>query len=349
MQFDKIAIVYIANAIVSAVVTVGAAMLGGSYLSMAMGALAGALANVVILNCMRPGKIFVLPTLRGVGEIVRFGSLSSAASIVGEIGYSAPDLILGKTLGFSDVAFYSRANGLRQMATRQILVLVRGVYFPSFAQMLRSGGDAGEIYSRTMGYMTAITAPMLALLALLAEPLIVFLYGPQWERSASLASILCGFGILTTPTAMVPSSLIAAGEVALLLRCDLVIVSMRVLALSTSVWLELEHVVLLLAITYGLELVIYLRAMRRVFALRAAVLWQYLKTPCFLVLFTLVGPMLMFIIPVSRDQPPASIILLSGSLVAGLCGWLVGVFLLKHPLAGEVKRLTTRPTRRPRQ
>jgi len=342
LQFDKIALVNIANALVASTVTVITAYMGESYLSMAWGAIAGNIANVVLLNFIRRGQIFMLPTTRGLGEVVRFGSMASTSSLLTELGSSAPDLILGRTLGFADVAFFSRADALRKMTLGQLFVLVRGVYFPSFAKRVREGGHPGEMYCSSMPYMIAFTAPALALLALLAGPLILFLFGHQWERAAPLASLLCGFAVLSTSTSMVSTSLTAVGKVDVVMRAQLWLQGVRMAALASSLWWPLEGVVLAFSLAYVVELLLYFKALNVVFDVSARQLWQATRSSYLLVLWSLAGPVLVLAADdfLGLGLPPLPVLCLALPLAA--IGWLAGVQIHNHPLKPELGLILTR-------
>src|SRR5690606_11980381 len=67
LQFGKLARATIAGAVAHAVVTIAAALMGASYLSMAYGAIASHVVKTTVLNFMRPGELFMLPGVRGVG------------------------------------------------------------------------------------------------------------------------------------------------------------------------------------------------------------------------------------------------------------------------------------------
>lgn len=347
MQFGKIALVNILSALSSASVTIGAAYLGQSYLSMAWGSLAGHVTNVLVLNCMRRSGVFMLPTFRGLGEIVRFGSLSFANSIITQLGNSAPDLIFGRTLGLAAVGYYSRADGLRKMAVEQISTVVRRVYLPSFAKSIRGGSDAAELYARSMSYLVGITAPALALLSFLATPVILFLFGPQWDRAANLASLVCFFAILLSPTTLAGVSLVAAGRMRMLVQTQFVAKSLRIAAFASSVWLGLEQTLLVLGLAYLAELLLFLRALRLSFGLQIRALWGALRTSYLLIPYTLFGPSLVRIAQVEFDlsAPLVATLLLSAVLAAA--GWLTGVVLLRHPFRREFGDLWRRlqPTR----
>lgn len=340
MRFDKIAIVNISNALVSSTTTIAAAAAGQSYLSMGWGAIAGVVANIVVLNWIRRGEIFMLPTFRGLREVVRFGSVSSTVSLLNELATNAPDLILGRTLGFSAVAFFSRANALRKMSTGQVNTLVQRVYFPSFARKVREGHGPAELYGHSITYLVAFTAPTLALLALLADPLILFLFGPPWEPAAALASMLCIFAFVTTPTTLTGTSLIACGKLRLLMRTQLVMLGVRLVALGSSLWLELEQVVMLLGVAALIGQQFQLRAMRSAFGLRIRMLWRHVRAAyLILVPSTLAGPALILVGDryFAVNAHPA--VLLVAALPLAVGGWAIALVASGHPLGAELPRL----------
>lgn len=304
MAFDKIAVVNISNAVVGTAITIAAAIHGESYLSMAWGAVAGNVSNVILLNILRRGQIFLLPTSRGVSEVLRFGSLSSAGSFINELGASAPDLIFGRTLGFTSVAYFSRANGLPTMALRQILILIRGVYLPSFAQDIRAGKDPAELYCNATNYLTAFTAPLLALLAVLAEPLIVLLFGDQWQPAAYLATLICVFTIFTTPASLAITSLIASGKVGIFLKTQLVIQSAKTAILMSSVWLSLTEVVTALSLAYLIESLVQLKSLKTAFNLKARHLFHTIGPTYALVPLTVLAPLLLTLTQNIIPGPP---------------------------------------------
>jgi O-antigen/teichoic acid export membrane protein len=340
LRFDALAGIRIANAVISCTVTVGAALLGESYLSMAWGALAGHLTNLALLAFIRPAGLLTLPTFTGLSELLRFGSLSSAAALVTEIGNSAADLILARTLGFSAVAYYSRAAGLRDILLVQLHTLANGVHFPTFADAIRGGEDPAALYRRAIGYLLAITVPALAVIALLADPLIRFFFGPQWGVSAPLASMLCVFSIITAPFALAHLSLVAAGQVGRVLRVAMCIQGARILALLSSIWLPLEQVVALLGLVALIEAGAYQRQLRAVFGLGLGALGREWLSALGIMLPTIAAPLglLLFALLWPAHRAPDLVTLTLAALGAAV-GWRVGTRLTGHPIHGEVSLL----------
>lgn len=336
MQFGRIAIVSISNTTVQVAVTIACAINGLGYISMAWGSIAGMLTNVVVLLILRPRESMLLPTLKGLRQVLDFGYKSSTNSIVAEIGTAAPDLILGRTLGFAAVAYYSRAAGLIQMATGQMMKIVQDVFLPAFASQIRSGGSPADLYVRATFYTSGITVSVMAFLAIMAEPLILFLFGDQWTRSAPLAAMLCAYAIFLTPFSLAANSLIASGNVSAQMRIQIIVQSIKVMVLLSSIWLPLEQVVPLLAIFTAASAVLHARALKRYFDLRFGVLWRGIRLSYLLALLSVLAPLALRVADVALDwQLPLSIILLVGGLLFG-SAWLVALHFTDHPLKAEL-------------
>lgn len=339
-QFGRLAWVVIFGSVVQTAATIVAALAGESYLSMAWGALTMIVAKVLLLNFMRPGETFVLPTFTGLGEVLRFGTVTSTSALVGELGRAAPDLILGRTLGFVEVALFSRGMGVHRMIIERINALVRTVYFPTFSADLRAGKNPSELYLSVTDYLVVVTAPVLAVLAILSDPLILFMFGAQWERSVPIAAILCSASILTVPYALYGLSLIAAGRVNAHLTSELLTQGSRVLVLLTSLWLPLERVVALLAIAYLIEAVVAQQALRRAFGLSWVELMRKLWRGFAVVPFASAGPALVvwggWWLGILDQHRLLTLILAS---VFAAAGWIGGVFFIRHPMRAEIMRM----------
>jgi len=336
LQFNYLAINIILSTLVQTTVTVGCVIADQGYLSMAWGALSAHIAKIILLNVLRPGELFMWPTLKGLGEVFRFGSLTSAASIIKELGSGAPGLIMGRTLGFVEVAFFSRAAGLNKMLVARVIALVHGVYFPTFASELRKGRDGAHLFSMAMLYMVAITAPLFAVLAVVSEPLIKFLFGDQWERSAPLASLICFYAMLVSPYSLYSLSLIAAGKVKQNLIVEIVVQSVQILVLISSIWLSLESVVALFIFVTLIQIASAQHALRLTFGLRFL---SHLKTmfpSLILIPFSVAGPIVLLYFSKIWDFSDHNFLILVNSAILATGGWILGVYITDHVMLNEV-------------
>lgn len=340
LQFKKLAVVNLSNHLVQSATTVGAAWWGASYMSMAWGSIAGNLANVLVLLIISPAGALDWPTRRGLREVLAFGGKSSTASLAGALGTAAPDLVLGRTLGFADVAFYSRAKGLIGMALDQLMYVVNTVYLPTFAKGVREGGQAADLYARTISLLLGLTVPVIAMLAALSPSLITALFGEPWARSGPLGTLFCCFALLTAPFALAGSSLVGAGHVGAMMRTRLVIEGTRIAVLLSSLALQLEAVVALLGLVYLVEALQSMRALRRHIGLQVRAVLASAWRSYALGLLT-VAPLLGLLLlqGLGLLAPVSAWAVLAFGMATGTAAWAAGLVLLRHPLRAEVALL----------
>src|SRR5690606_29432281 len=145
------------------------------------GAVVGQVVTVLMLRAVGAPYVLARPGLREWRRVVRFGTYASSATLIAELGNQAPDLILGRMLGFGAVAYLSRANGLIKILRTGVQRGIMPVALPAFSRHLHQGHDLRPYYCQAVLFLTAIAWPFFAVLAVLAEPLIQFLYGHQWD------------------------------------------------------------------------------------------------------------------------------------------------------------------------
>jgi O-antigen/teichoic acid export membrane protein len=294
--------------------------------------------NILWLNYICPGRVFFVPTLLGISKVFKFGSLTSLTSIISEFGSGAPDLILGRTLGFVEVAFFSRAYGLKKMLVTTLFRIVRTVYFPTFAKEIRDGKKTADLYSESMVYIVAVMGPMLAFMGVVSEPLIIFLFGEQWGRSAPLASLICFYAVLSTPFSLYNVSLVASGKVVTNFVLEFTVQFVQIAVLLSSLWFDLELVVSLFILVSLAQVVGAYVALRREFSLSLLLHMKRIFSSIILIPISIAGP--VFVI-YSKSLFDAQIYILVCAGLLWILGWLLGVFLLKHPMANEVQKIVS--------
>ena len=221
MRFEALAVMRVTAAATNAAVSIGLAWAGWGPISLALGSLAGTLANAAVATFYRSAELPWWPGRRELRRVLAFGSRLSLAAILRTAADGAPELLLGKIQGMAAAGFYSRANGLAQMFNRLMLDAALVVAQPLFARTVREGGDLRWLYLRALSYLCAIGWAFFAGLALLAEPTVRLLYGSQWSTSVDVARILCAVAMMALPAVVCPVLLTATGAVGLQLRLSL--------------------------------------------------------------------------------------------------------------------------------
>lgn len=130
-------------------------------------------------------------------------------------------VVIGKIFAPEALGLYTRASGLQSLPGNVVTGIVSRVAFPSFARsqhdralLLRSMRKQVRILALTM-------ATFMALLAVLAEQLVPWLFGPNWADSVPLLQILCIGGAIAAVFPLHSQMTMALGESGIFFKVEL--------------------------------------------------------------------------------------------------------------------------------
>lgn len=212
MRFRAIAVANMCSALLSLAVSIVLAYLGYGAISLAWGSVAGTLASIIASFFIRPAYMPWLPGLRGAGAILGFGSITTTSSILAYLNMAAADLVLGKLAGMSAVAYFNRAASLNRFFGTMLSSALNPVLLPAFAEIRRGGGDVRQAFQKGTVLVTAISWSVYTVIAVLAEPLILVLFGDQWRDSIDLVPFIAMTAVLSGTYTMCGASYVALGK-----------------------------------------------------------------------------------------------------------------------------------------
>ena len=334
MAFGPLYVIGIASTLVHAMTGITLAALGFGFMSLTWASLAGVGTTTLIAAFYRPSVARLLPSFKEWRRVATFGSISSAASIVAEIGMTAPDLILGRLLGFTAVGFFSRAAGLVQLFNRMVMQAVLPVMTPAFAAKNRRGEDLLGVYLKGLSYVTVLAWPFFIFLGFMAYPIIRILFGDQWDDAVPIVQILCLAGIFRPLWYFVSSVFIALGEVRINLKVAALSYPLFVILFLFGTLHSLEAAAFSSPIFCFIYFVVSYRYLRDLIGLslkhvaesisKSLVVAVFSAFPVGAVYFgTDIGP---------TDMWRSPLISLFGSTIV----WICCVFVFKHPFREEI-------------
>lgn len=337
LEFGRVALVNVASAIVSNALILTLAALGYGYMSFAWGSLCWPVANLVFAFMLRPEIAIYYPRLNGWREIVSFGGYTTVTGILTQVIDMLPIMALGRTATLAGIANYSRAYQLCQIPGKFLYTTAAAIALPAFAQHMRDGGDLRQPFLLGLTHATAIQWPALLLLALLAHPIVITALGPQWNGVVLLMQLLALSSLLSFTNGLSTPALIAAGGV-------------RDTMIASFIWLPLCGVITIAAalqgtlmlalstfITIPLQLFITLWFLQRRIDLSYGQIASALVPSAALSAVAMAGPAVIWAANGFRFEMSLSVVLSIGILWA--IGWIIGLRITKHPMAGEVVRI----------
>lgn len=333
MRFSAIFAINFSSSATQLLVSVGCAWLGHGYLSLVWGAVAGTVAALAASICCWPRGLPWLPARRGMKAILSFGAISTAGSVIDELGVAAPDLIVGKMMGVAEVGIFGKAQGVVNVFNQMVTGAISPVIFPLFSEQARAGGDLRPAYLATASYMTVLAWPFFGFVAIMAPAVVRVLYGDQWDACVPLIRIICVSSALYSMFSMARYLFVAMGAVRTQAKLDALSVPVRVLAVLLAAPFGLEWVawaVVVGAVFRSCWTFLYLRRLAGLqwWALIAAVRRSALVASA-----SLCGPLLLVVWYPMRPAHALNELLIAA--LSALLPWLAAVLCFRHELAAE--------------
>lgn len=144
------------------------------------------------VNSWRPLPVIDLAALR---YVLGFGLPLTGTQSINYWARNIDNLAIGRTWGDAALGNYNKAYSLMLLPMGQITSVVGRVIFPSLATIQHDKQRVKRIFLKTIGSVALLGFPVSIGIFVLAEPLILTLYGPKWEGSIELLRILSLLGI----------------------------------------------------------------------------------------------------------------------------------------------------------
>lgn len=335
MRFNILLRANLASTVAQAVTSIWLAYESFGPMSLAWGGVASVVVATAVTLLHREKDQPWIPSIREWKRVIAKSGRFSAASLLYEFGLGAPELLTGKFLGFHSVGILSRATGAVTLVQRIVIDAIQPVVLPYFAQRLRSKEEIDKAFLHALTLMTGITWSALATLAIGAETIIEFLYGPAWMEAALPLQILC-LGMAAMTIASTSSSiLVASGKAPAILTIQLIGQSVKIgclffLARNGLTFVAISMILgdLIIALGYGHHAV---RVLQLDIAALLRALMKSIMPACMCVLLCTLASIPLSGLAVSGRM--------AGLLGVAIIGWISGLVMARHPLLDEAVHL----------
>ncbi len=343
LKFAQIARANVVGSLANAVVAVGLALCQFGFLSLAWGAFAAVFASTASLIYERPDRRAFRPNLAEWRRVLSFGIFSTATALLNELYRYAPDMVLGRLLGFGAVGLYGRANGLISLFNRVVLDAVDPVILPALSARLRSGQDIKAAYLLALEHITVFFWPFLITLAVMAEPIIRVLLGSQWLEAAPITRIIALAALINFPSFLTYPFLVALGRIRDTFVMSIISVPLSLTATVLAAPYGLRAVALSAFVSLPLQQVVAQWFIRRRIGVRLGDIARAVRKSAVVTAFASAIPFFLLFFPASSFS--SSLWILAIAALGSSASWGFGALVTKHPVLMEVRYLVERGAR----
>lgn len=332
MAFGQAAFVNIVIAASSACAVITLAALGFSYMSFAVAWLISAVSGGIAAFSLRRQFWVLKPLFSNWGAVVAFGSYNGLIAMLARMYDQVPYLVLGRFLSFNAAGLFNRTLTVAQLPDKIFLASSVAVVFSRFSSEARNGGDLKANYLTALTYITVVHWPALCVLAILAHPIVAFLYGEQWLEIVPLVRIAAIAAFSSFSFALNYCVLMAVGAVREAFLRSLIVWPASAVVLLAAAPFGLRGMALSLLLTVPFQAAVSLFFVRRHIRMTWAEFALSLWKSAAVTIGTAVGPA-----SVAVTCYPSEIRLTAAAFAAALAclGWAFAVWLVSHPVMHE--------------
>lgn len=197
--------------VVGTTATVGLIGLGMGPMALALGRVAAQLAATslqFVLSRLRPHFSFDRAVARSA---LAYGLPLAAANLLSWALLNIDNVVIARIAGVTSLGFYVLAFNISNWPMSAIGQSVRAVSLAGFSHAARESDDGDRSLETALSLTWTIAMAAGVLLAALAHPLIVLLYGERWAAAAAVLVALGAFGALRVVLDLLATYLMAQG------------------------------------------------------------------------------------------------------------------------------------------
>ncbi len=131
-------------------------------------------------------------------------------------------MLVGKYFGKIDLGYYGRATALVQLPVNSLGIIFNRTFFSVFAALQDDKPAFSSSYIRAVKMLTLVVMPILVLTAVLAEKVVLFLFGAEWIGMTDFVTILAIGAAISSYNSFNDSVMTSQGRTDLLLRINVV-------------------------------------------------------------------------------------------------------------------------------
>ena len=212
LKFKKLSKITITTSVISLIVTVLMAYLGFGVWALVAQNFVGALVPCIffwLTMNWRPTWEYSWASFK---ELFGFGFYMFLTHLFTTFSQRITGLLVGRWYNASTMGYYSKASLLNKHATLSVSGVMIQTTYPLYASVQDDKKRLANMVKRITSTLAYITVPMLALLILIAKPLIVLLYSDRWLASVPFFQILCIGGMAGCLQAVNQQTIAAIGK-----------------------------------------------------------------------------------------------------------------------------------------
>lgn len=196
LEFKKQAFAQVPAVIIAGVVSITMAFMNYGVWALVAQYLLVAACSSIALWLLQPANIRLHFDKETFTRLFGFGYKLLLSGLLNTTYLHIYKLVIGKFFAASTLGFYTQAKKMQQMVGQNMSGIIQKVTYPLLSKAREESGRLKNGYRQVIQSSSFVIFPGMFLLILFAEPLMIYVLGPQWAEAAPFLQILCVSGML---------------------------------------------------------------------------------------------------------------------------------------------------------
>lgn len=184
----------------------------------------------------RPSLVFSIVSFK---KLFGFGWKLLVSGLINTIYDNVFYLIIGKQYSKTQLGYFTNASKFNDLAVQTMTSSIERVTYPVLSSMQDQKERLKQNYKQIMRLTGFLIFPAMAGLAAVGEPLILVIFGAQWETMTIYFQLLCLAGMLYPIHALNLNILQVTGRSDLFLSLEILKMSISVVLIFFALWYEI--------------------------------------------------------------------------------------------------------------
>lgn len=263
MRFKALGVIELTSQIIHLIVALILAYYSFGAVSLAIASLSATICTLLLVNIAFNDKKQITLSVSNAKYVLPNISTIGLANILTTLNNRATPLIIGKSISENAVAIMDKALATIELLNQLLMQAIQKVLLPYFTKIREDNGDIKKAYLLVTNYTLLFALPFLFYISVLAEFVVLTLFGDQWIDAIQLVPIFA----LSSAFSMTVKYF---GEVALSLGLEKILMKVNLTVFTIKV------ITILIVSSYGLYAISF--SILGIYALRAVYILHLIKS-----------------------------------------------------------------------
>jgi lipopolysaccharide exporter len=196
MQFRRRFVPETAAAAAKGAVSIAMAATGFGVWSLAWGQVVGTVTLCLLYWVMSGWRPVVAWDADDARKLLRYGMPMMGVAVFAVVLENLDYLIIGHRMPAADLGYYVLAFRMPELVVMGFCIVTAQVLFPLFSRLQHDAGALRTAYLQAVRYIWMVTVPIGLLFTLLADELVLVMYGDNWQPAVPVLRVLGVFTVV---------------------------------------------------------------------------------------------------------------------------------------------------------